>query len=260
MNTVPRHIIEDLIPAYLADDVSKETRQLIESYAEQDSEIKRLIEESETEQVLFNEALEPADEVEFEAISRVKHWVRKTMVKVAAATVAILLVPLTAMNFTSEVNWDLLDFIVMAIMLLGSGLAYVFIANLSQSGAYKLATAIAVLTGFMLIWGNLAVGFIGSESNPANLLYLLVFVVVGWQLWRHKMTTQNLAKAMLIGAITLFLVPFIALTMIRPELLIADSLAPTLIINTFLSLFLASSGLLYRKALDKQQRQLVDAE
>ncbi len=55
----------------------------------------------------------------------------KIFLWIALATGFILLVPLIAMQFTSEVNWQLNDFIVMGILLFGMGTIYVHIARVA---------------------------------------------------------------------------------------------------------------------------------
>ena len=42
---------------------------------------------------------------------------------------------------------------------------------------YRIAAAIAVATPLFLVWTILAVGIIGNESNPANLIYFAVLAV-----------------------------------------------------------------------------------
>jgi hypothetical protein len=86
----------------------------------------------------------------------------------------LLLLPLIAMQFTSEVDWDETDFIVMGIMLFGAAGAFDFATRLSGSLAYRFGAAAGIGTCFLLVWVNLAVGIIGSEDNPQNLLYLAV--------------------------------------------------------------------------------------
>jgi hypothetical protein len=84
---------------------------------------------------------------------------------------ALLLAPLVAMQFTSEVDWDETDFIAMGFILGSLGLALEFMVSRSESIAYRIASGIAVLAAFLLIWANLAVGMIGPENNPYNLLF-----------------------------------------------------------------------------------------
>ncbi len=43
--------------------------------------------------------------------------------------------------------------------------------------SYKLAVALALITAFLLIWVNLAVGIIGSEDNGANLMFVVILFI-----------------------------------------------------------------------------------
>ncbi len=88
--------------------------------------------------------------------------------------VALLLLPLVAMQFTAEVNWDGFDFLVMGGMLLTVCVAYEVSARIARSNAYMLAAGMAVGGAFMTVWANGAVGIIGSEDNPANAIFYWV--------------------------------------------------------------------------------------
>lgn len=46
----------------------------------------------------------------------------KRLIIIVLLPVMFLIIPLIAMQFTSEVNWTLFDFIVAAVLLLGTGL------------------------------------------------------------------------------------------------------------------------------------------
>jgi hypothetical protein len=110
---------------------------------------------------------------------------------------ALLLAPLIAMQFTSEVDWDETDFIAMGFILGSLGLALEFMVSRSDSIAYRIASGIAVLAAFLLIWANLAVGMIGSEKNPYNLLFggVLAIAVVGSIASRFRSGGMALATA-----------------------------------------------------------------
>lgn len=89
----------------------------------------------------------------------------------------ILLLPLLAMQVTREMAWDETDFIVLGAMLAASGAMFELAARRTGDWHYLAATGVAVAAAFLLIWVNLAVGFLGSENNPANLIFLGVFAV-----------------------------------------------------------------------------------
>jgi hypothetical protein len=89
----------------------------------------------------------------------------------------LLLLPLIAMRFTDEVIWTLSDFIFAAVLFGSVGLAFELILRKSRSLGYRCGAALAVLAAFLTIWVNGAVGMIGSEDNPYNLLFLGVLLL-----------------------------------------------------------------------------------
>lgn len=84
---------------------------------------------------------------------------------------AILLTPLVAMRFTDEVQWTGFDFAAMGIMLAIPLAIFEATVRASASLAFRAAVALAMIGAFLLVWINLAVGIIGSEDNPANLMF-----------------------------------------------------------------------------------------
>ncbi|NQV49585.1 MAG: hypothetical protein HQ507_03770 [Candidatus Marinimicrobia bacterium] len=170
---------------------------------------------------------------------------------VALATASILTLPLVAMLFTSEVNWGLFDFIVMGILLFGTGLTYILISKMSDSFAYKSAVGVAVVAGLLLIWINLAVGIIGSEGNLANLLYAGVFAVgiAGARIARLK--PQGMARTMFTTALAQMLVPVIALIFWRTTLEDSPGILGVLIMNAFFAGLFIVSALLFRSVARK---------
>ena len=62
------------------------------------------------------------------------------------------------MQFTNEVNWGILDFIVSAILLLSTGLAFNFVIQKVKNTKLKIAIYLAILAVLLLIWTELAVG------------------------------------------------------------------------------------------------------
>ena len=83
----------------------------------------------------------------------------------------MLLLPLVAMQFTDEVNWSETDFIVAGALIGGTGLTFELAARTTANHAYRAAVGLALAAAFLLIWLNLAVGIIGTEDNPLNLMF-----------------------------------------------------------------------------------------
>lgn len=93
----------------------------------------------------------------------------------------LLLLPWVAMRFDAGVHWTALDFAVFGALLALACGAYELGARVTGDFSYRAATAIAVVAGFLLVWVNLAVGVIGDERDPANLMFagVLAIGVVG---------------------------------------------------------------------------------
>jgi hypothetical protein len=113
----------------------------------------------------------------------------------------LLLLPLVAMRFTPEVNWTASDFVVAAVLFGSVGLAFELIVRKSSSLAYRFGAALAVVASFLTIWVNGAVGMIGSEGNPYNLLFggVLAIALIGAVLARFQ--PAGMALAMLAAAV-----------------------------------------------------------
>ena len=73
--------------------------------------------------------------------------------------------------------WTLSDYIIAGIFLGGAGLALEILARVSGSFFYRLGALLAVAAVILLVWVNGAVGFLGDEGNPANLLFAGVIAV-----------------------------------------------------------------------------------
>ena len=74
------------------------------------------------------------------------------------AIVILLLIPFVAMQFSGEVNWSLIDFIVMGLLLFGSSFLCELIIEKVSNTKYRIIFCIFILAGFLIIWTELAVG------------------------------------------------------------------------------------------------------
>jgi hypothetical protein len=112
-----------------------------------------------------------------------------------AVPVILLLIPAVAMRFTSEVDWSAPDFIVMGALFGAIGLGIEFLLRRSRNAAYRVGSVLALVTAFLTIWVNLAVGMI-SDDNPYNLLFggVLLIALIGSVLVDFK--PAGMARAM----------------------------------------------------------------
>lgn len=173
---------------------------------------------------------------------------KKNILAIGIVTILILLIPLVAMQFTNEVNWSVFDFIIMGALLFGTGLTYEFISSRSGNIVYKSAVGIAVAAGLLLIWINLAVGIIGSEGNPANLLYagVLLTGIVGALMVRFR--SGGMARTLFITAFLQALVPLIALIFWKDAFNELPGFGGIFLLNSVFAVFFAVSGYLFMRA------------
>jgi uncharacterized membrane protein YgdD (TMEM256/DUF423 family) len=82
--------------------------------------------------------------------------------RVLLGTAAILLVPLVAMRFTTEVNWGPLDFAAAAVLLAGAGSLYVLLTRKLRTAGQRRPIGGGLLLTLVLVWAELAVGIFGS--------------------------------------------------------------------------------------------------
>ncbi len=164
----------------------------------------------------------------------------------------ILLALLVAMRFTDEVAWDAFDFAAMGALLGGVGLGVELAIRKTRNAAYRTGATVALAATFLLVWVNGAVGVLGSEDNPGNLMYggVLAVGIIGAitaQLRPHRM-----ARALVATATAQTLVALIALLglsglteHIRPE----DVLLGT---GFFAMLWLTSAWLFHKAAGERE--------
>jgi uncharacterized membrane protein len=76
---------------------------------------------------------------------------------IALGTGLLLMIPLVAMQFTSEVNWTLSDFILMGVLIFTVSSLFVLVARKVQKKS-RLAVGAVFLLGFLWLWAELAVG------------------------------------------------------------------------------------------------------
>lgn len=128
-----------------------------------------------------------------------------------SAAAVLLLLPAIAMRFTSAVNWTGSDFAVMGVMLAAVCGLYELAVWLSGNTVYRAAFGIAVITGFLTVWVNLAVGMLGSENNIENLMFAGVLLIAAGGALVANFRPRGMARAMEAAAIAQLVVCAIAL-------------------------------------------------
>ena len=86
----------------------------------------------------------------------------KRLIILLSIALSLLLLPLLAMPFTTEMQWDETDFIVMGGMLVTVALLCEGSLRLVKSFRGRLLLCAAILLLFFLVWGELAVGIFGT--------------------------------------------------------------------------------------------------
>lgn len=153
--------------------------------------------------------------------------------------VALILLPLVAMRFTDEVAWTASDF-VFAVLLIGSvGIACELVVRMTGNAPYRAAVAVALLTGFLIVWSNLTVGIIGDEDDPANLAFFGIVAVAIAGAFVARLRPGGMAHALFATAFAQLLVSAVAL--------LAHMDLPVGIAIFFVGMWLIA-GLLFRAA------------
>lgn len=86
----------------------------------------------------------------------------KRLTGIVLTVVFLLLIPFVAMQFTDEVDWKLGDFVIMGILLLGTGMLCELTIRKVKNLDYRIGLIALILVALFLIWAELAVGIFGS--------------------------------------------------------------------------------------------------
>lgn len=162
-------------------------------------------------------------------------------------TSLLLLIPLIAMQFSTEVVWGPFDFLVAFVLLFGSGLAYELVSRRRIDTRYRVAVGAGVLAALLLVWVNLAVGLIGNEEDPRNLMYAGALAIGLLGAIAARLEPRGMARAMFATALAIAVIAAIALFAGagRDE---AREVVKIVVVNGFFAALFVGSGLLFRSA------------
>jgi VIT1/CCC1 family predicted Fe2+/Mn2+ transporter len=175
----------------------------------------------------------------------------RSTIRIVLVAAFILSLPLLAMLITDEVVWGLGDFALAGVLLVGTGLVHARATRTPRNIAYRAAVGVAIATAFILLFLMGAVGIIGEDGDPADLMYFGVLAVgiVGAVIARLQ--PEGMARAMLATALAQALVAVIALIAGKHQAPIS-SVWEILGLNGFFVALFVGSAWLFRHAARKQ--------
>ncbi|GAB4360960.1 MAG: hypothetical protein OHK0021_05050 [Bryobacter sp.] len=141
-------------------------------------------------------------------------------------------------------NWPVKAFLLAYVLFFAVGMAYVLIARNGSHWTYKLAVALALAGGFVLIWSSMVRA--SETDNPVNLIYLAVPLVGAAGAAWARLKARGMAWAMYAMAIAMLA------TLLLKQIVLADTTAGPLRNlfvgrGCFVALF-AKAGRLFRFA------------
>ena len=164
-------------------------------------------------------------------------------IAVWGVAIGLWLLPLIAKQFTAEVNWSTGDHVLWAMMLGVPAALYEMATRMSRNRAYRAGFALAVLTGFFIVWSNLAVGIVGNEDNPINLIFFGVLAIGFVFALIARFEAPGMARALTITATLQAATALLALHQ--------DGVRVFVILSVFTAMWLTSAELFRKAAREK---------
>jgi hypothetical protein len=76
----------------------------------------------------------------------------------ALITLGLLLIPLVAMQFSNEVNWERSDFVIMGALIFITSLVFNYVKGKIKNNSKRIVVSALIILGFIYVWAELAVG------------------------------------------------------------------------------------------------------
>lgn len=115
--------------------------------------------------------------------------------------IGLWLLPLAARDFVAGMDWSVFDFVVWGGMLLIAAGVCELALRASGDLAFRAGVVVAVGAAFLLVWVNLAVGIIGDEDDPANLMFFGVIAAGVIGAFAADFRARGMTRAMLAMAV-----------------------------------------------------------
>lgn len=119
-----------------------------------------------------------------------------------AGALGFILLPLAAAQVApgAGINWTGGDFLLAASVIGAVGLALELAVRISRNWSYRGGAALGLATGFLLLWSNASVGYIGDDS-PYNLVFFLIVGVAFLGSLASRFRARGMAVTMLAAGI-----------------------------------------------------------
>jgi hypothetical protein len=111
------------------------------------------------------------------------------------AAAILLLLP-----YAANAPWTVFDYVFAAALLGSLGLVLELVVRKSRNLAFRFGAAVAVIAAVLTVWINGAVGMIGSEDNPYNLLFLGVPPIALMGAFIARFRPAGMSRAMAVAA------------------------------------------------------------
>ena len=165
----------------------------------------------------------------------------------------ILMIPLAMQfqPFADEVQWN--EAVAYGVILLAAGGFYELRQWLkTHNGEYRFAFGVGLAGVLLLGWVSGAVGIIGSENNPANLMYWAVPAVLLIGSLISHLKPRGMAQTLFAAALVQMLVPVVALFIWPAQASWGEAgVIGVFVFNSILAvLFFVVSAMLFRRAAD----------
>lgn len=90
---------------------------------------------------------------------------QKSILRIAAVTTGVLLIPAIGMQVSSEWNWGVFDFVVMGALIAAIGTIIELVNHTVQNKHHRIALMIGLVLLGLYIWAELAVGIFTSLGS-----------------------------------------------------------------------------------------------
>ena len=167
----------------------------------------------------------------------------RTTLRVALMALALLMVPLVSSRLVDGWKWGAGAFVIVYLLLFGTGMAYAVIARKMGAWTYKAGVGVALAAGLALGWSNMV--HVADSENPANLAYYSVLAVGVVGALLARLEARGLARTLFAMAGTLAVIAVLLPSGAPPYLARNMAIGH----GVFVTLFIASGLLFWRASL-----------